>query len=123
MMLPIGKKINKGFLLVEAMSSVLIVSVGLIVILTSFTRSIRAMDISEDYFKAGLLIEQKIYEIGNGGMEYCLREGDFTDFSGDFSWRAESEKLEQGALNEVALKVLWDKRNVKREFVVRTYLK
>jgi len=61
-MLQTGKRNNKGILLLEVLVSATILSVCFVFIISSFTRSIRAIGLSGDYFRAGLILEQGLYE-------------------------------------------------------------
>jgi len=125
MILPIGKRKNKGFLLLEVMVSIGILSIGLVLVLGSFMRSIRAMELSEDYFRAGLLLEAKIYEVLNSDIEEGLSEGVFTDFGNRFSWNSNVENLEEEGfedISEVTLEVSWDQGNKKQSIPVSTYI-
>ena len=125
MMLLIGKRKNKGFLLLEVMVSITVLSIGLVLVLSSFMRSIRAIEISEDYFRAGLLLEEKIYEVLNSDIEEGLSEGVFADFGNRFSWNLSIENLEQEGfenISEVSLEVSWDQRNKRQSIPVSTYI-
>lgn len=125
MILPIGKRKNKGFLLLEVMVSITILCIGLVLILGSFMRSIRAIELSEDYFKAGLLLEEKIYEVHNSNIEEGLSEGVFTNFRNRFSWNLTVEALigdDFEGLNEVALEVSWDQGGKKQSILAPTYI-
>jgi len=117
MILLTGKKgKNKGFLLLEMMVSVSILSFGIILILNSFIRPIRAMELSKDYFRAGLLLEQKMFELYNTDVQEGISEGVFSDFNRKFSW-----DMEMGE-REIDLRVLWKERGEERELAVSTYL-
>ena len=123
MMLLTGKRKNKGFLLLEVMVSVTILSIALVLILNSFMRSVRAVDLSKDYFRAGLLLEEKMFEIySDTDIEEGISEDIFTGFDNRFSWALNVTKLEEEPLKEVDLKVLWDERNKKQSLPVLTYL-
>ncbi|NQT75378.1 MAG: prepilin-type N-terminal cleavage/methylation domain-containing protein [Candidatus Omnitrophica bacterium] len=123
MTLPAGKKKNKGFLLLEVMVSVAILSVGILLALHSFVISLRAIDSSEDYFKAGLLLEEKIYEAGNAERKKGSSAGALSGFDSAFSWRMDVVELEKEELDEVTLKILWDKRNAQYDLSIMTYFK
>ncbi len=124
MMLLIGKrKINKGFLLVEVMVSISILSIGLLLVLNSFMRSIKAIELSRDYFKAGLLLENKIYELSNKDTEEGVLEGSFDDFNKRFSWNLDVRKIEESPLNEINLKVSWGGKDKEKDISISTYIK
>jgi len=122
-MLPIGKRRkNKGFLLLEVMISVSILSFGLLLILNSFMRPIRAVELSKDYFKAGLLIEEKMFEICNSDIKEGSSQGSFSDFNSRFSWNMDVIKLEENTFKEINLRILWNERNKEQDMIVSTYL-
>ena len=124
MMLLIGKrKRNKGFLLVEVMVSISILSIGLLLVLNSFFRSIKAVEVSRDYFKAGLLLENKIYELLNKGTEEGVWEGSFDDFNKRFSWNLDARTIEESPLNESNLKVSWGGKDKEKDISISTYIK
>jgi len=123
-MLLIGKrKRNKGFLLVEVMVSISILSIGLLLVLNSFFRSIKAVEVSRDYFKAGLLLENKIYELLNKGTEEGVWEGSFDDFNKRFSWNLDARTIEESPLNEINLKVSWGGKDKEKDISISTYIK
>lgn len=54
---------SKGYLLLEAVASIAIIAIGLAVILRSFSSSLRASKIAEEYFIATLLLNDGICEL------------------------------------------------------------
>lgn len=122
MILLTGKRKNKGFLFIELMISVLIMSIGFVVILNSLMQSVKAIEYSKDYFKAGLLLEEKAYEVYNADEEKGFSKGIFNDFNSKFSWELNIVKLEEIDLDEIFLKVLWNERNKEHNVSILTYL-
>ncbi|OIO32984.1 MAG: hypothetical protein AUJ70_04220 [Candidatus Omnitrophica bacterium CG1_02_40_15] len=118
----IGKKRSSGFLFVELLISVLIMSVGLILILNSFIQSLRAIEYSDDYFKACLFLEDKAFEVYNSDKKEGFSKGSFNDFNDKFSWELNVAKLEEAGLNEISLKVMWYERNKEHDVPIFTYL-
>ncbi|MBU4589332.1 MAG: type II secretion system GspH family protein [Candidatus Omnitrophica bacterium] len=124
-MLRTGKMKNKGFLLLEVMVSVTILSIGLVLILSSFIRSIKAIELSEDYFRAGLLFEEKIYEVHNTDGEIFSDEGVFEDFGSRFSWNLAVESVDEDELKnlyDISLEISWDHGSKKCSMLVPTYI-
>jgi len=117
-----GSKI-KGFLLLELMISIAVFSIAFVLILTSFVSSIRAMDFSKDCFRAGLLLECKIYEVYYVDRKEDLSKGTFADFNKEFSWSLDIVSMEEDLLDEVLLKVFWNKRNIERDLTVVSLFK
>lgn len=122
MILETGKIKDKGFTLLEVMVSVTILSVCLVLILGSFTRSIRAEELSRNYFKAGLLLEGKIFELYNSDIEEGWSSGVFNDFDARFSWDANVQKIEEH-LNEVSVEAFWNERDLRHDISLVTYLR
>lgn len=123
MILLTGKKPkNKGFLLLEIMMSVAILSIGLLLVLNSFMRPIRAQELSNDYFKAGLLLEQKMFELYNSDILKGTVNGIFTDFESRFSWDMNAIESEENPFMEVNLEVLWSRQNKEQDLSISTYI-
>lgn len=123
MILLIGKaRIGRGFLLLEIMLSISILSIGILLILNSFIRPIRAMEISRDYFKAGLMLEEKLLDLYNSYIEDGLSRGEFIDFGGRFSWYMDVIKSEYDSCREVILKVIWREKDQEKSLSISTYI-
>ena len=122
MMLLTGKRNNRGFLLLEVMVSVAILSVAFVLILNSFTRSLRAIELSEDYFRAGLLLEQKLLEISASDAEEGSSEGTFIDFNNRFSWSLDVVRLKEDSIREANVKISWNKGSREHGISILTYL-
>ena len=52
-----SKRNRKGYLLLEVLASIAVIAIGLAVILRSFTMSLRASKIAQEYFEASLLVQ------------------------------------------------------------------
>ncbi len=115
----IGKKRSNGFLFIEVLISVLVMSIGLVVVLNSLIQSLRAIEYSNNYFQACLLLEDKACDIYNSDKKEGFSRG---LFNSKFSWELNVAKLEEIALNEISLKVLWNDRNKECDISMSTYL-
>lgn len=113
---------NKGFLLLEIMISVSILSIGVLLVLNSFVRLIRAIELSKYYFKASLLMEEKLLELYNSDIEEGMSRGVFSDFDNRFSWDLDVVKSEYGFCKEVSLKILWREKDKEEDLSVSTYI-
>lgn len=113
---------SSGFLLLEIMISVSILSIGALLVLNSFVRPIRAVELSKDYFKAGLLMEGKLLELYNSSIEEGLSRGEFSDFDNRFSWDMDAVRSEDGFCSEVNIRVLWRKKDKEEDLSVSTYI-
>ena len=121
MILRVGKN-KRGFLLLEVMISAAILSVCLVLIIGSFTRALKAIDFSEDYFRAGLLLEGKIYELSSSEIEEGFFKGIFAEFDNGFSWDLDVVELEDDPFREVSLRVSWDQGTIQHDISIVTYL-
>jgi len=116
---------KKGFLILEILVSVVIITVGLIYIIRSFSVSTRAIGTSRDYIKAISLLEEKLWELEEAGG---IAKGDDQNYFRDdrkFEWvlSAELEDTEEELpINRSALQVLWKERDKKQKISVITYL-
>ena len=52
-----SRRNRKGYLLLEVLASIAVIAIGLAVILRSFTMSLRASKIAQEYFEASLLVQ------------------------------------------------------------------
>ena len=118
----LGTGRSKGFTLVEVMVSVTILSVCLALILSSFTKSIRAAELSRNYFKAGLLLEKNIFEIYNSEITPGRSSGVFNDPDSRFSWDTDVRESGEDSLKEIDLKVLWKEKNNEKDISVSGYI-
>jgi len=104
------------------MIAVAILSTGLLVVLNSFMRPIRAVEISGDYFKAGLLLEKKMFEVYNEDISEGTSNGIFEDFGKRFSWSLDAVKSEEDPFMEINLEVVWSRQNKDQDLSISTYL-
>lgn len=104
------------------MVSVTILSICLTLVLSSFMRSLRAIELSEDYFRAGLLFGEKAYEIYGSEAEEGSDSGVFPDFDNKFSWDLDVKGLEDSFLKEAELRVFWGEGNKEQDIFIPMYL-
>ncbi|UCB56656.1 MAG: prepilin-type N-terminal cleavage/methylation domain-containing protein [Candidatus Omnitrophota bacterium] len=116
---------NKGFLLLEVMLAVTILSLGLALILRSFTTSLRAIKTSRNFLIANLLLEELIWQKeeekakGLGKAE----EGKFSSPFDGFSYKASFEEQEEvPALYKSIFAVSWQEREKERSVSWVSYL-
>lgn len=121
-MLLTGKRQNKGFLLLEVMVSATILSVGIVLILNSFITSTRAIELSQDYFRAGLLLEEKLCDVYNTEIKEGSSEDAFSDFNSKFSWYMDVVKPQDDIIDEVSLRVSWRQGTREHDLSILTYL-
>lgn len=113
---------SEGFLLLEIMVSVSILACGVLFVLNSFIRPMRATELSMDYFKAGLLLEEKMLELYNSSVEDGATRGEFSDFDNRFSWALDIGGTEGGFCKEINLKVIWHNKDKEEDLSILTYI-
>lgn len=111
---------DKGFLLLEIMISISVLSIGVLLILNSFVTLIRSIEISKDYFKAGLMLEEKLIEVYNSDIEEGLSGGEFSGYGNRFSWDMDVIGSADSSCWEVSLKVSWRERGKEKDLSVST---
>jgi len=129
---------KKGFLLFEVMVTVAILSLGLTLILRSFTTSLSAARISQNYMLACLLLEEKMWELEEEAesTKKITTEPSRGEFATSnekdkwrerFSWEIACEDLldeerEETSLDKVTVTVAWKEGRRERKVCLPTYL-
>ncbi|MFC1593927.1 prepilin-type N-terminal cleavage/methylation domain-containing protein [Candidatus Omnitrophota bacterium] len=123
----IPKNKQQGLSLLEVMVVLVVLSTTLVLILRSFSASLRATHITKGYAIAELLAEDKLWQMQQlGAIAVDVREeGNFPEPYETFSYELETRAAEDvvaDGLNEVLLTVQWraGRRTNKLELV--TYL-
>lgn len=120
---------NKGFLLLEVLLAVTILSLGLVLVLRSFVSSLKAIKISQDILVANLLLEQKIWqkqqELARGAqLSFLDEDGSFSAPFESFSYRISFTKEgDLPLLYRTTFQVLWQRANKKHSRNYLTYLR
>lgn len=121
------KDLSKGSLLLEALLTVVILSTSLTFIIQGLTASQRAVVYSTDYIMAGMLLENKLFElIQNGSIAAYLSQEEgfpapyerFQYFLETRPWQGEDSQN----LNEVILTVSWQKGKKKSQIEIHSCL-
>jgi len=120
---------DRGFLLIEVVFAVAIVSVCVVMVLSTFFNVRRAITSTEDYLRAGMLLEEKMSEFDeqafNGGIETAGEQGDFPQ-AGGFRWEKTAvERISPTSdLGKFKLIVSWGQDDSELSSIeVTTYLK
>jgi prepilin-type N-terminal cleavage/methylation domain-containing protein len=119
-------KDREGFILIEVLVTVVILSIGLTLITRSMMMSLQALDVIEQYMRGYLLLERKILELEIGGViEADLDiEENFSEPYEEFRYRLETQNIdEDGLLNQVRLSVDWPTKRERRQISIVTYLR
>lgn len=104
---------EQGFTYIEVMLSVLIFSLGYIVILGSYSKVVDALNISRDNIQAMVLLNEKMAElkedfIKEGGLEPQSQSGTFEGRLKRFRWMLDVDaKDDIPDINQVRLEVSW----------------
>lgn len=117
-----NNKSKKGFTLIEVLVATAILSISLVVLFHTFSKSIQAIRVSQDYITGKWLLERKIHEIEIGEIAQETSEDYqmFTEPFTKFSWKIEvSEKMD---LNKVKYTVKLPNRSNNRKIQVVSYL-
>ena len=112
----------RGFLLFELMVAVIVLSVSLAIISRAFIHSLVALKTSAQFFKGGLLLENKMWELEQKkGVSPEKEEGTFEELGGGFRWIVETKEMET-PLYETLVTVGWNTGNRAETLQVTTYL-
>lgn len=118
---------NKGYLLLEAVASIAIIAIGLAIILRSFTSSLRASKIAQEYFIASSYLKDKIWQLEEEAKrEGGLAESETTEEIPNTNYTLETKVTrlsETDALNEVKATISWQIGNRNEKIEAATFLK
>lgn len=118
-----GRSKPKGFMLLEVVLSVFIVSVGVVFVIGSFITSIKAFKASKSYLEVLNLIDEKMWQyLESGKIEEGSDSGEFEDYKGA-EWNIEAKELEDDSpLEEVTIEVSLKEGEMERSVKIATYL-
>ena len=84
---------KKGFLLLEVMVSIVVITGGLLFVMRVYSTAKNALNTSRTLFKSSLLLEEKIFDFEEKGMiAEDTDRGSFRDPK-DYSWEVEAAAL------------------------------
>ncbi|MFH1856002.1 MAG: prepilin-type N-terminal cleavage/methylation domain-containing protein [Candidatus Omnitrophota bacterium] len=125
-----SKKMKRGFALIEALLSVVIISIGTIYVLQAFGNELSALGMAQDNLRAVLLLENKMAElqfeiIEKGTLEEYPLSGKFEAAKEkDFLWTLSSFPSSVGEkLREVNLTCYWKSKGKTRNMNVVTLIR
>ncbi|MBI2870635.1 MAG: hypothetical protein HYY14_02865 [Candidatus Omnitrophica bacterium] len=121
-----SRKWLAGFLLFEVLVAVAIVSATLVFITRGFSTSLRAIRLSDGYLAATWLAEEKLESLARRFSEdndpsILSDRGHFPRPYDSFSWKTDSEELEELPLRTVELVVNWEEGRRREEIRMDTY--
>jgi len=114
-----------GFVLMEVLVSVAILSVGITVLLQSIISSLDANRLTQEYTRAIFLAESKMWDLEH---QYAFKEdmdtgdsyGDFDPPFHDFGWRTEIEAMDEEVEYSLRVKVTWVHRSIEQEYALES---
>ena len=116
------RKRRGGFLLLEVLISVILISVGLVYVVRSLSISSRAIETTARFLKSVTLLEERMWDLeAKGTIKKGTEEGAIEQ-DPEYSWRVEAEKAEDLPLNIVKLIIQWKDRAGKQGASIITYL-
>ena len=96
---------RRGFLLLEVIVSIIVVTVGLLFVVRAYSTSKQAIDRSGRMFMQGLLLENRMfYTEEPGEIEQGRTQGDFESLK-EYQWSASAEPVDDSDLEKVTLNV------------------
>ena len=105
----------RGFLLLEVLLAVAIISMGLAAVIHVFSSSLRASETSHRLTLATLLGQEKLAELRQEGFPSPgLVSGEFENYP-DFSWEIEVNETELTNLADVRLTIYWHERGLLKD--------
>ena len=118
---------RRGYLLLEVVVSIAVVAIGLAVILRSFTSSLRASKIAQEYFDASLVLQETLCgfeeeEKLEGGLAAGETAGEVTGTP--YSLETRITRIgDLDPLNEAIVVISWKNRDRNEKIEIGTYLK
>lgn len=118
---------GRGFLLLEVMVSIVVITGGLLFVMRVYSTAKEALDRSRSLFRHSLLMEEAIFGFEEKGViEEGTQSGRF-DEAKDYSWEARAEPLsiddvDLNDLNVVKLGVYSNKTSSPDKYFLSTYL-
>ena len=112
---------REGYSLVEMLAAMAIFSMCVVALMELFGVGLRSTSDSLDYTQAMFLAEGVMEERLAEGISFeTTDDGDFGDAYPRHTWTLEVEETEQRGLYQVRVVVLWQERQVEKEYVLTT---
>ncbi len=119
-----GSRGERGFLLLETLLALFILSIGLTLVIRSFGSSLGALRTSDDYTQAMLLLEERIWELeAKGSILPGTSGGTFPQEAGKYQWQVSASPPNAKGLSETRVTITFKQRGRPRDLSVVTYLK
>jgi len=116
------KKNRNGFLILEILVCVVVITVGLVFIINSFSASTLAITTSRNYITALSLLEDELWEFER---KHQAGEGENEGRFGNnenFRWSYEAEEVDETPFNKLIFGASWKQREKTKKVSITTYL-
>ncbi len=118
---------NHGFLLLEVLVSILVISIGIVFVFRSFSTSIKAFKVSREYFKATLFMEEAMWPYNDKGITAGSFDGTFPQ-DDLYKWTVVStipdpETASTYKIYKVIPKISWKSGDSEGNLAYATFLK
>lgn len=101
------KRNNKGFLLIEVLTAVILLGFSVVYLSRAFMNCLNTMQQFANYTAALILAEEKLFNLETIAKESdIIKEGKFSENT-DFSYRMDVYRLADLKLNQADLDVQW----------------
>lgn len=120
---------RKGFLLLEVILSVLVIGTGVMLIMRSYSTSLRASDTARVMTGACLILEEKLFELDVKGFKDGVQEGEENgacEGQENYSWAVDiyaPDEKDAPRISKVDLGVNYKKGGQAKKVAVTTLLK
>ncbi len=121
-----NRRSRKGYLLLEVVVSIAVVAIGLAVILRSFTSSLRASKIAQEYFDASLVLQETLCGLEEkekleDGVAAGVTAGEVSGTP--YSLETKITRISDlDPLNEVSAVIYWKNRDREEKIKIGTYM-
>lgn len=116
-------KNQKASLLIEALLTVVILSVSLTIIIQSLMSALRTASYTSEYTKAILLSQNKMFEVvSQNPGERSSQQGAFDNPYEDYAYSLGIEDEGSQGLKKVTLEVAWNQIAKRKGITIETYL-
>ena len=112
---------NKGFLLIEVIVAVGILTVGLVYVSKAFQSCLQAMAQAARYSVAAHLAQEKFFELAASGDTKTETDGAFNGYP-DFNFSVDKDKVDGLQLEEIGVTVSWKYGRKTGSFDLSSYL-
>ncbi|OGX37663.1 MAG: hypothetical protein A3D87_03850 [Omnitrophica WOR_2 bacterium RIFCSPHIGHO2_02_FULL_50_17] len=116
---------ERGSLLLEALLSVMVLSVSLSVIVQSMTSALRAIRYSADYTAALTALEDQMFDLMEGGfLETGSSQKQLADPDAAYQYFLEADPFQEtspGGIQKVSAQIQWKSGRRQNRIVLKTY--